>query len=167
MRRRRVGHIFAYGTLMNGAEGEPGIAERAEIRAEATLIGPATIRGRMYEAGTMPGVVLGGEVSDRVHGEVWRLPHDADHLMALLDRYEGCAPGSIEPYPYRREAIRVRVGGRLRVTAWIYLWQGPICDLPLIADGRWLAAARRRQIAQDRFRQPTTDEALLGKAVRF
>jgi gamma-glutamylcyclotransferase (GGCT)/AIG2-like uncharacterized protein YtfP len=138
----RVRYIFTYGTLMSFAEGSMGAAERTLLRRQAINLGPTCIRGRMHDAGSCPGVVLGGGPKELVHGEVWQLPDDRVELLAALDTYEGCAPECPQPYPYSRRRIRVRTRQGRRVTAWIYLWTGCIDDLPRIADGRWRGASR-------------------------
>lgn len=139
----RVRHIFAYGTLMSGAEGHQGAAERALLATFAQCLGAASTRGRMFDAGACPGVVLGGGVGDVVYGELWRLPDHRPDLLDALDRYEGCAPSCPLPYPYVRRRIRVRTRQGNRVTAWIYVWAKATAMLRPIPDGRWRGPERR------------------------
>ena len=138
----RVRYVFTYGTLMSSAHGEPGIGERALMRALAARVGTAAVRGRMFDAGVWPGVVLGGRASEVVQGELWRLPAHSCEILAALDRYEGCAQQCPQPHAYARRRIRLRTRDGRRVTAWIYLWIGSTDGLARIADGRWRGAAR-------------------------
>ena len=137
MSHDRVRHIFTYGTLMSCIDGSLGAAERAALLRQARCLGAASIRGRMFDADPFPGVVLDGGAADRVHGELWQLPADARDLLAMLDRYEGCAPQCPEPQPYRRCKIRIRTPSARRVTAWMFVWAGSTAALPSIPDGRW------------------------------
>lgn len=133
----RVRHIFTYGTLMSSATGDLGAAERALLRAFASCVGPAAIRGSMFDAGACPGVVLEGRARDVVCGELWRIPGSMPDLVEALDRYEGCAARCPLPHPYARRRIRVRQAGGRRVTAWIYLWVKSTDGLVRIDDGCW------------------------------
>jgi gamma-glutamylcyclotransferase (GGCT)/AIG2-like uncharacterized protein YtfP len=96
----------------------------------------------MFDAGPYPAVLLDAKPGERVHGELWRLPHDHGDLLDMLDRYEGCATESPEPQPYMRVPRRIRAPDGRRLTAWIYLWAAPVEKLPRIADGRWRSAQR-------------------------
>lgn len=140
--KTRVRYIFTYGTLMSTATGDMGAAERALLNAFAKRVGPTTIRGRMYDAGACPGVVLEAGPGEIVQGELWHLPRDLPDLVAALDRYEGCAPLSPLPHPYARRRIRVAGEGARRVTAWVYEWVKATDGLPRIEDGRWRGPLR-------------------------
>ncbi len=145
MKLDRIAYIFTYGTLMSSAEGPVGAAERAMMSRGAELVGNVVIRGQLFDAGLCPGVILAGGSRDRVQGELWRLPVDRVELLAALDRYEGCAPGTAAPPPYARRTVRIREPHGRRVTAWIYVWLGSTSKLPRIADGRWRPVQRPRE----------------------
>ncbi|HSH44436.1 MAG TPA: gamma-glutamylcyclotransferase family protein [Longimicrobiales bacterium] len=109
-------HLFVYGSLRSGAR-----TLGRELLAECELVGPATVRGTLYDVGDYPTLLLGGD--DVVEGEVWRCPAT---LLRVLDRYEGTVEGL-----FRRAAVRAdghacwvyvagpRLGPRLRPEARI------------------------------------------------
>jgi gamma-glutamylcyclotransferase (GGCT)/AIG2-like uncharacterized protein YtfP len=129
-------HLFVYGSLMSTARHPMG--ER--LSAEARLIGPATIQGRLYRVSWYPGVSETPDPGQRVHGEVYALDHPA-RALAWLDAYEGVAPGSRESGEYARVERPVRLDSGEEVTAWVYLYRKDVSHLPLVADGRWTAAS--------------------------
>ena len=132
-----VRHAFTYGTLMSTATGAMGEAERALLKAFARRIGNAEIRGRMYDAGACPAVVLEAASHEIVTGELWQVPLEVPELLEALDRYEGCAADSPLPHPYARHRIDVSLPSGEMVPAWIYLWVRSTDSLARIADGKW------------------------------
>lgn len=129
--------IFTYGTLMSTATCDVGRAERAAIAGCATLKGPASPRGRMYDVGLYPAAVPTALALSRIHGEVWELPPVHDDLLAMLDRYEGCGPDSGPMPPYRRTRMSVRSDDGRRLRTWMYVWNRSTSGLLPIPDGRW------------------------------
>jgi gamma-glutamylcyclotransferase (GGCT)/AIG2-like uncharacterized protein YtfP len=146
MPKNRVRYIFTYGTLMSCCSGRQGASERARMQAGARMIGPAAVRGRVFDAGSCPAAILAlDHTRDRVRGEIWELPEDSAALLGVLDAYEGCGPDSPRPYPYVRRRIRVRTADGRRVTAWMYLWTRPTRSLSFVATGRWREPAGTMQ----------------------
>ena len=129
-------HLFVYGSLMSTAGHPMG----ARLQAEARLIGAATLAGRLYRVSWYPGVVESTDPEQRVHGEVYALA-DPVRALAWLDAYEGIAPGSRESGEYTRVERPVRLDSGEEITAWVYLYQKDVSQLPLVADGRWTAAS--------------------------
>lgn len=106
-------HLFSYGTLMSGGAG-------SELLADCERVETAAVRGTLFDAGSYPALVLGGE--DRVEGEIWRCPAD---LLPRLDRYEAVADGLFR-----------RVGLRVGDTAcWAYV-AGPCLGPRLTPESR-------------------------------
>ncbi len=129
-------HIFVYGSLMSTAHHPMG--ER--LRAEARLISPATIQGRLYRVSWYPGVSETTNPEQRVHGELYALDTPG-RALAWLDAYEGFAPGSRESGEYTRVERPVRLNSGEEITAWVYLYQKDVSQLPLVVGGRWTAAS--------------------------
>jgi gamma-glutamylcyclotransferase (GGCT)/AIG2-like uncharacterized protein YtfP len=125
-------HLFVYGSLMSTARHPMG--ER--LRAEARLIGAATIQGRLYRVSWYPGAADSTDPAQRVHGELYALDAPA-RALAWLDAYEGVAPGSRKPSEYARVERPIRLASGRDVTAWVYLYQQDVSQLPLVAEGRW------------------------------
>ena len=129
-------HLFVYGSLMSTARHRMG--ER--LRAEARLIGPATMQGRLYRVSWYPGVSESTDPEQRVHGELYALDTPS-HALAWLDAYEGVAPGSRGVRRVHSRRTAGSAGLREEVTAWVYLYCKDVSQLPLVADGRWTAAS--------------------------
>jgi len=112
--------VFLYGTLRRGGSA-------ADLLRGCTPLGPATVRGRLYDLGAYPALIL-DPAGHPVHGEVWECPAQ---LVGQLDRYEGTAGGLFE---------RVEVAIRRR-PCYVYM-AGPalrprLRDAPLLTGGRW------------------------------
>jgi gamma-glutamylcyclotransferase (GGCT)/AIG2-like uncharacterized protein YtfP len=129
-------NLFVYGTLMS-ATGHPMAARLAR---EATLLGPASIQGRLYRIAWYPGVVDTPNAEERVHGELYALT-DPVTSFAWLDAYEGLLAGRGDN-DYARLERPARPLATAEVMAWVYLYQRDPDPLRLIADGRWTAPAK-------------------------
>ena len=118
-------HLFVYGTLRRGA------AMHALLEPGAEWVGPARLRGRLYDLGAFPGLA-DGRSGDWVQGELYRLAGaDPAALLDALDRYEGHA--------FRRVAREaVRADGTC-VAAWVYRFAGSVRGRRRIASGDYLA----------------------------
>ena len=77
--------LFIYGTL----HPDRAPAEIAAAARRLTPIGPATIRGALYNFGAYPGVVL-DPTAPPIPGELFTVPDDA--TLAALDTYEDYRP---------------------------------------------------------------------------
>jgi gamma-glutamylcyclotransferase (GGCT)/AIG2-like uncharacterized protein YtfP len=130
-------YLFVYGSLMSAA----GHAMGTRLRAEARLVGPATMQGRLYRVGWYPGAVESAEPGQRMHGEVYALDDSAKSL-AWLDDYEGIVPGDQQAGEYRRLERGVRLATGEELIAWVYLYQKDVAGLAPVPDGRWSAEPR-------------------------
>ncbi len=161
--REAVRHLFVYGTLRRALRHPMhGVLAR-----QARFVGEGWVRGRLFDLGRYPGVVLAGkagraampeesrgacaqmgveepasaEEMERVRGEVWALPGGQAGAMVLarLDSYEGCDASHPLPHEYRRITTLVHMddGGRLR--AWIYEYALDADGLPVIDGGDYVA----------------------------
>ena len=122
-------HLFVYGTLLP----ETG-NERAGLLAGAECLGPATIRGQLYNVGEYPAVVPGGE--DDVHGQVFRVP---DILLPVLDAVEFCTgdpPGKDDLFRRMRLPARLEGGGVYECV--VYVWRRGLEGLTEIPHGDFL-----------------------------
>jgi len=120
-------HLFVYGTLRRGAAMhallDPGGAD---------WVGPARMRGRLYDLGAFPGFG-DGRVGEWVKGELYRLVGDPAALFDALDRYEGRA--------FRREVREAVRDGGARVPAFVYCFAGSLRGRARIESGDYLAEA--------------------------
>jgi gamma-glutamylcyclotransferase (GGCT)/AIG2-like uncharacterized protein YtfP len=125
-------HLFVYGSLMSTAGHRMG----AQLGAEARLLGPATIQGRLYRVAWYPGVVEDSDPRHRAHGELYALD-DPAHSLAWLDAYEGISPGNHESDEYMRVERPVELASGQSMTAWVYLYCKAVEATQIVADGRW------------------------------
>ncbi len=107
--------LFIYGTL------HPDHAPR-EIAAAArrlTSAGRATIRGRRYNLGEYPGIIL-DSTGPAIPGELFTVPDAA--TLAALDAYEDFRPADPDNSLYLRvETTATRPDGS-SVTCWVYAY---------------------------------------------
>lgn len=132
--------LFVYGTLTRSAAAVPlGGPERERLWRESCLIGPATIRARLYDFGAYPGLVLAPDAPDAIaHGEVLRL-FDAAATFAWLDRYEMIEPGEEETSEYARVVAEVTMSDDdRRRDAHVYVTRCDVSGRAAVAGGRWL-----------------------------
>jgi gamma-glutamylcyclotransferase (GGCT)/AIG2-like uncharacterized protein YtfP len=129
-------HLFVYGSLMTRLAHPMG--ER--LRAEATLVGPATFNGRLYRISWYPGVLDSADSQDVVHGEVYRLS-DPEYALTWLDEYEGIHVGQSSvaaPDEYRRVVRDVMLEDGTRLTTQIYLYSRLVDSRARVVSGRWV-----------------------------
>ncbi|MCG8442814.1 MAG: gamma-glutamylcyclotransferase [Caulobacterales bacterium] len=133
----RAGDLLAvYGLLRPGCGG----LETLGLERAARALGPCRLPGALYDLGAYPGFVLGaGETS----GELLRLL--AARAGPALDAYEDFDPRHPRRPGYVRERVRLAAP---RVTAWVYVWRGPLAGRAPIAGGDWPAyvAGRGRDL---------------------
>lgn len=151
--------LFVYGTLMSAATGAMGRGPRARLDAASRVIGPASVAGHLFDLGSYPGLVLSlpedpirdasmrstpePEGAARVWGELREL-HDPETVFPWLDRYEGIDPVHVARSDYRRVVLDVvrcdpPPGGPATVSAWVYVYQGPLASSVRLPLGRWPA----------------------------
>lgn len=123
--------LFVYGTLLPGSA--PG--EIAHAAARLRPIGEGSVRGRLYDLGHYPGLVLDPHAQS-VFGIVFELPDDSAVLDAL-DEYEEF----FAAMPQASQFLRIRAGVTLStgiaVECWIYVYNRDIANARLIPSGRW------------------------------
>jgi gamma-glutamylcyclotransferase (GGCT)/AIG2-like uncharacterized protein YtfP len=124
--------LFVYGTLLSTAGHPMG----TRLQREARLIGPGTVRGRLYSLGRYPGLVEADGAGRLVHGEVYALKMTAVSLK-WLDAYEGIVPGRPEESPYERVVRPVRLDTGQTIDAWVYLYRRSVRLRPEVTGGRW------------------------------
>lgn len=117
--------LFVYGQLRRGDIGY----RRLGLEECTRWLGPARVHGLLYDIGDYPAFVPGGE--GIVHGGV--LAFDEAALWSVLDDYEDCDPARPALSEYRRTEVDLLDGGR----AWVYVYNSPIQDRPVIAGGTY------------------------------
>jgi gamma-glutamylcyclotransferase (GGCT)/AIG2-like uncharacterized protein YtfP len=129
-------NLFVYGTLVSAA----GHAMGARLAREATLLGPASMRGRLYKIAWYPGASDTPNAEERVYGELYAL-RDPVTSFAWLDAYEGLVAGRGDnEYARLERAVQPLAG--TEVMAWVYLYQRDPDPLAVIGGGRWTFPAK-------------------------
>ncbi|MBW3571996.1 MAG: gamma-glutamylcyclotransferase [Gemmatimonadetes bacterium] len=130
--------LFVYGTLRAGAAG----GMHARLMNGARRVGPASIRGRLYDAGRYPAATPSDDPGDRVAGELYAIDGDAgDALLAALDEYEGVDAARPARSLFRRSVIAAEREDGTRVPARVYFYNRPVDRLPRVTSGDWLQRA--------------------------
>lgn len=128
--------LFVYGTLRYGNEN----ATRKLLAHSADFVDYGTYQGKLYLVDTYPGAVASDCPNDKVHGEVYQL-RQPDLLLPVLDEYEECSAGFMQPTEYLRklQPVQLRTGEIL--SAWVYLYNKPTNPLQKITTGYFLKTA--------------------------
>ena len=119
-----------YGTLLGGRR--PAAIARAAARLAA--LGPATVRGRLYDLGEYPGLVL-DPAADEVHGTILTVPDDG--VLAALDAYEGFEPGHPDRSLFVRTRVEATLGDGQAHECFVYVYNRDPAGAPRIVDGRY------------------------------
>lgn len=133
-------HLFVYGTL-SPRHAPPEIA--ATVRRLRPL-GPASVRGRLYDLGEYPGAILSKTSRSIIRGEVFELPGDAQTLSSL-DHYEGFEPGKPGSSLFVRRIWPVLMDDGTRLRCWVYVYNGDTRQAQPVRSGRY---SRRRRGAR-------------------
>ena len=126
--------LFVYGTLRRLAN-HPA---RQVLVKGAKLIGAGSFQGKLYDFGRFPGAIPSQEKTDRVIGEIYALD-DERSVFQSLDKYEGSR--------FRRELRPVYSRHGKRLSAWIYLYIGPVNSAKIIHDGDYLSFKTRKALS--------------------
>jgi gamma-glutamylcyclotransferase (GGCT)/AIG2-like uncharacterized protein YtfP len=110
--------LFVYGTLRRGAF-RGGVLNpfAARLEQEASWLGAARMRGRLYQVNPdYPGMAKAERDDEWVSGEVWKF--DDPELWNALDAYEGAE--------YVRTLLPVTLADGSEPRAWVYLYASKI-----------------------------------------
>lgn len=133
--------VFVYGTLRAGEVNDLNAAAQRHGIAAPTLLGTATVAGRLYDFGSYPGLVL-DETADQVVGDIYDV---ADALVPVLDEIEEVYPGQATLFV--REEREVSHGGNAVACLLYPVSDAAVAALPRIDGGDWVAYRRARDTA--------------------
>lgn len=128
---------FFYGTLMTGFERRRALALDGLLRFR----GRGTIRARLFDLGPFPAAVPAPD--SRVRGELFEFD-DAGHVLAALDEVEGCEPADPDASLYVRRVVPVLLDDGSNLDAWVYFYNAPLGQAPVIPSGDYLEHLRVR-----------------------
>jgi gamma-glutamylcyclotransferase (GGCT)/AIG2-like uncharacterized protein YtfP len=120
--------VFVYGTLRQG-----GVRAMPELFVEAKFVGRGKVRGRLYDLGEYP-CLLVDEAGSLVLGEVYEID---DEILQQLDEIEATAD-------YQRQRTEVALDGQ-SMTCWVYAPEGEAYPRRrLINSGDWIEYAKTK-----------------------
>ena len=125
-------HVAFYGTLMSAFHW----LDELQARHLLGLVGPCTIRGRLFDMGEWPTLVLGGGT---VHGELFEVLDE--RVFERLDPFEDYDPADPCASSYTRVAVALLTPA---VRAWLYVANGPVPAERHIPSGSWHALLGER-----------------------
>lgn len=131
------GHIFFYGTLMQGFD----LRRRIGIDRLVELVGPATTRAALFDLGSYPGAIKG---NGSVRGELYRML-DPRTLLLHLDAVEGYERDAAWRSLYVREAVTLTTDRGADMTAWVYFYARCVGDAVWIPSGDYRTHVERRR----------------------
>jgi gamma-glutamylcyclotransferase (GGCT)/AIG2-like uncharacterized protein YtfP len=127
--------IFVYGSLRSGQSNASLLAGFDPLE-EGKAVVHGTVRGRLLDFGSFPGLVHSDNPLERVHGEVYSFV-ELEGVLAELDRLEDFHGYGKQSSEYERVIVAVDLDGRERI-AWTYLYTGPQTDARAVPRGDWV-----------------------------
>lgn len=128
---------FFYGTLMTGFDRR----RRAGIESKLRYVGRGWIQAALFDLGIYPAAIPSSE--GRVWGEVYEML-EPDSVLAVLDEIEGYTPDDPNRSLYTRERVPATLEDGRTVDVWVYFYNAPLGQAPLIASGDYLQHVRVR-----------------------
>ncbi|MBL7741235.1 MAG: gamma-glutamylcyclotransferase [Chitinophagaceae bacterium] len=131
MKQSGVYHLFVYGSLRSGFQSHA----YEYISRFFHLLGPAKVKGELYDLGPYPAAIPSGE-DMYIVGELYSVKDAAEFSWAIgqLDDYEGVNAEAGEAQLYRRELTEVFTRDD-KVIAWIYWYNGDVSGKPVVLSG--------------------------------
>jgi gamma-glutamylcyclotransferase (GGCT)/AIG2-like uncharacterized protein YtfP len=131
--------LFVYGSLRQGFN-NPFFDF---IRNHFDYVGPATVKGTLYDLGDYPAGIPSQE--NTIVGELYAAKSEADFNWAIaqLDDYEGLHLEEGEHAKYRREIATITHNG-LESQSWMYWYTGDVSGERIIPSGDVMDYVRSR-----------------------
>ena len=130
--------VFLYGTLIPGQEP----AEMTPAVRKLRRIGPARVKGRLYDFGEYPGAILDDSSDSSISGQVFEVP-DKD-LLTSLDDYERFDPEDRAGSLFVRVKRPVTLADGRKLECWIYVFDRDPGGAPIVASGDYARSRPRR-----------------------
>ena len=110
-------NIFVYGLLQSKYDNEA--AEM--LRKHATLIGPSSIHGAVFDLGDYPAAFFEKNMKGIVPGELYYIHGNSKQLLKFLDEFEGIGPDEEHPLEYHRGFVPAQCeGGEKPALCYLY-----------------------------------------------
>lgn len=130
-------YLFVYGTLRS----DLASVETRSLLAGVKRISAATVRGKLYDLGEYPGLLL-EEDGELIIGEVLELS-DAKTQLQAFDEYEGFVENAVSQSLFVRTKCCAFLPDGQAVEAWIYVYNQSLSAAALIKSGDYAKVAKR------------------------
>jgi gamma-glutamylcyclotransferase (GGCT)/AIG2-like uncharacterized protein YtfP len=128
--------LFTYGTLSTGQAPSSVVSLMKSLKRH----GKGYIRGRLYDLGDFPGVVLSESPRNKVFGDIFELPTDGS-ILKQIDRYEEFSPRKPKSSLFVRKRVPVKLDNGEQIECWTYVYNGQVPRTRRISSGNYLAPA--------------------------
>ena len=125
-------YFFLYGTLL--ADGIPD--EVVGALKSLRRIGPAHVRGKLYDLGEYPGAILATLSETLIQGEIFELPA-IPAILKTLDDYEEFDSANKEDSLFIRTKAKATLLDAPQIVCWMYVYNHDPGTAPLLADGTY------------------------------
>lgn len=123
-------YLFVYGTLLP----DRAPAEIAPIVRRFRAMGDGSVRGRLYDLGEYPGVVL-DETGGEIPGKIFRLPEEPE-VLKRLDEYEEFDAAQPEGSLFvRKEWPVTRKNAGKKLICWVYVYNPHAASASTLTPG--------------------------------
>lgn len=132
--------LFVYGSLRSGFRSDA----YNYITQYFTFVGPARVKGKLYDNGVYPVAVATTE-DKFITGELYRLKNPAEFSWAFeqIDDYEGLHVEPGEAALYNREPAVVYIDNT-EIISWIYWYCGDTKNFTELESGDVVAYLKQR-----------------------
>ena len=103
-----------------------------KLRLSANYLGKGYFNGKLFRVEWYPGALYQPDAPTRVHGEIYQL--HSPEILKELDDYEDVLEDETASL-YVRKIVPVTDSQDVVRDCWVYLYNKPVSDLPLIEDG--------------------------------
>lgn len=122
--------LIVYGTLRRPFDNQ--FAQYLRQRGRYT--GEGRFAGQIFDMGSYPGAIYQETGPNYIHGTVFDISHQKAAILTYLDYYEGVGDDFENPTEFIRAIVPVEANGAI-VDCWVYLYNLPTIDKPLIESG--------------------------------
>ena len=123
--------LFVYGTLLDD-DNEYAIY----LKNNSSFYSEGRLRGKLYDIGEYPGVILSEETDTFVYGNILKIDRP-QKVFAVVDGYEGYGTDQPRLNEFMRKLIEVETAAGV-VTCWVYFYNLSTDGLFLFENGRYI-----------------------------
>lgn len=122
--------IFVYGTLLD-AENKYGVY----LRDNSKFFSSAKVKGKLFDIGQYPGVVLYPDGADQVHGVLLQMDYP-EATLDVIDIYEGFGKDQPQPNEFIRVLAEAETESGIEL-CWVYVYNLSLDNIRQIMSGNY------------------------------